>query len=148
MAEDRSPKGEKKEEAFDLEVFKKRLEDALWARRMRQIDLARKTEVNYKSINSYATGRMKPSLDVVIKIAKALEVSVDFLLGRAEEMNQIAPEPPEFVEEVKFIRRACAVASPKERKMLLELAKMIINEAEQEGKAKEGPADIEDKKGL
>lgn len=147
--ENRPPEKEERDrKAFNLEVFRKRLDDALWARRMKQIDLARKAGLNYKSVNSYYTGHTIPSLEAVAKIAAALDVSVDFLLGRVDEMNQIAPESPEFAEEVRFIRRACAVASPKEKKLLLELAKMIINEAEQEGKAKEDSADTEDKKGF
>jgi transcriptional regulator with XRE-family HTH domain len=122
-------------------VFRKRLDDALWARRMKQIDLARKAGINYKSVNSYYTGHTIPSLEAVVKLAKALDVSVDFLLGRADEMNQIAPESPEFAEEVRFIRRACAVASPKEKKLLLQVAKTIIEQAEQENK-REGGADV------
>jgi transcriptional regulator with XRE-family HTH domain len=140
--ENRPPEKEEKDrKAFDLEVFRKRLDDALWARRMKQIDLARKAGINYKSVNSYYTGHTIPSLEAVVKLAKALDVSVDFLLGRADEMNQIAPESPEFAEEVRFIRRACAVASPKEKKLLLQVAKTIIEQAEQENK-REGGADV------
>lgn len=149
MMENRPPEEEAKEKkVFDLEVFRKRLDDALWTRRMRQIDLAREAKINYKSLNSYVRGHMSPSLEVVIKIAKVLDVSVDFLLGRADEMNQIAPEPPEFAEEVKFIRRACAAASPKEREMLLRLAKIITEGPGEGAKERENAADTGDDKVL
>lgn len=148
MTENKPPEEEAKEKAFDLKVFRKRLDDALWARKMRQIDLARKAKLNYKSVNCYYTGHMSPSLEVVIKIAKALDVSVDFLLGRADEMNQITPEPEEMAGEIKFVRRAWMAASPKERNLLKHLAKMIINESEQEAegaKEKEHGTDMLEK---
>ncbi|RPF49452.1 helix-turn-helix protein [Thermodesulfitimonas autotrophica] len=118
-------------DVFDLETFRKRLEDALWARRMRQIDLAEKAGINYKSLNCYFRGYMRPSLDVVIKLAETLGVSVDFLLGRSDDMNQIAPEPPEFAEEVEIFRRACKAASPDEKNLLLRLCRSMIKEPEQ-----------------
>lgn len=121
-------------DVFDLETFRRRLEDALWARRMRQIDLAEKAGINYKSLNGYFRGYMRPSLDVVIKLAETLEVSVDFLLGRSDDMNQIAPEPPEFAKEVELFRRACKAASPDEKNLLLRLCRSMVKEAEQEQK--------------
>ncbi|RJX18222.1 MAG: XRE family transcriptional regulator [Ammonifex sp.] len=145
VTENRPPEEEAKEKAFDLEVFRKRLDDALWARKVRQIDLAREAKINYKSLNSYVRGHMSPSLEVVIKIAKVLDVSVDFLLGRADEMNQIAPEPPEFAEDVKLIRRAWTAASPREKKLLQHLAETIIKETEQEAKEKECGTDMSEK---
>lgn len=138
-----------KVKGYDPEVFRKRLDDALWARKMRQVDLARKAKMNYKSVNSYYRGEMNPSLDALVRLAEALDVSVDYLIGRADDMNQIAPEPEEVAEQVRIIRRAWTAASPKERNLLKHLAQMIINESEQEaGKAKEKErgADIPEKR--
>lgn len=145
--ENRPPEEEAKEKkVFDLEVFRKRLDDALWARKMRQIDLARKAGINYKSLNSYYTGHMSPSLEVVIKIAKALDVSVDFLLGRAEEMNQISPEPEEIAEEMKFIRRAYTELSPRERRVLTQLAQAMVEEANREAEERKADGDTKNNK--
>lgn len=132
--ENRPPEEDAEEGAkgFKPEVFRKRLDDALWARKMRQADLARKTGMRYKSINAYYKGDMNPSLDALVRLAEALEVSVDFLMGRVDDMNQIAPEPEEVAEEVRFIRRAYMEASTRERALLKKLAQMII-EGEREG---------------
>lgn len=52
-----------------------------------QADLAAKAGVTRKSVNAIETGRMVPSVLLALKLARALDVTVEtiFVLGNAEE---------------------------------------------------------------
>lgn len=47
--------------------------------------LGEMVSVKKQSINSLETGTSKPSFDVLLKLADALEVSLDYLVGRTDE---------------------------------------------------------------
>lgn len=53
-----------------------------------QVDLAKQVEVSQSAINQYEKGVKTPSVPVLRKIAIALDVSVDYLLGSSVE-NEI-----------------------------------------------------------
>lgn len=60
-----------------------RIQHAMKVRGMSQADLARATGIATSNIAYIVTGKTKdPRLDSVIKIAKALDVSLDYLAGR------------------------------------------------------------------
>ncbi len=48
-----------------------------------QGELARRTRLQASAISHFETGQRKPSIDNLVRIAKALDVSTDYLLGRA-----------------------------------------------------------------
>ena len=50
-----------------------------------QQQLAEKINVSRKAISHYETGRAKPSLDVAVKLAKALGVSVEKIYEALKE---------------------------------------------------------------
>ena len=71
---------------IDLTLFSQRLDDAIKASGMKQIELADKIGVSQQTISSYvraATTKKQPSLQNLVDIADALEVSLDWLLGRS-----------------------------------------------------------------
>jgi transcriptional regulator with XRE-family HTH domain len=51
---------------------------------MKQMDLARKTRLKQSAISQFETGRRTPSFHNLRRLADALEVSADYLLGRSE----------------------------------------------------------------
>lgn len=53
-------------------------------RGMSQNDLERVVGVSNVQISRYESGRTDPSLDIVIKFAKALDVTADYLLGMVD----------------------------------------------------------------
>ncbi|WP_423147907.1 helix-turn-helix domain-containing protein [Rubrolithibacter danxiaensis] len=55
------------------------------AKNWSQDDLAKEIEASRVMIGKYERGDNLPSIEVIVKLAKAFEVSVDFLLG--EGMN-------------------------------------------------------------
>lgn len=56
-------------------------------RKLSQSELAEKTGLQPSAVSHFETGRRSPSFDNLRLLADALEVSIDFLLGRAEEPN-------------------------------------------------------------
>lgn len=60
-----------------------RIQHAMEVRGMSQADLARATGIATSNIAYIVTGKTKdPRFDSVLKIAKALDVSLDYLAGR------------------------------------------------------------------
>ena len=67
------------------DVFHERLRVArLQLRGMSQIDLARATGLPPTSIAHFERGARKPSIDTLRKLADALNVTADYLLGRID----------------------------------------------------------------
>ena len=65
--------------------------------KLSQRQLAEKIGVPYQSYQTYEYGSATPSAKVIIKIAKAFDVSTDYLLGLSDE-----PRPAKFnAQEVK-----------------------------------------------
>ena len=65
-------------------VFPERLRQALTIKGMTQFDLAEKLKVKPAAVNHFTCGRRSPSLENLGRIADAVGVSADFLLGRTE----------------------------------------------------------------
>lgn len=67
-------------------VFGKRLKIVRRARGLTQEELEAKSGVSSAMISHFETGeRQKASADNLVKLAEALNVSIDYLLGRSEE---------------------------------------------------------------
>lgn len=64
------------------EIFSERLMLAMRRANMTQQDLAKKTGMTASAISHYAKGKQCPHSTALLKIANALHVSADFLLGR------------------------------------------------------------------
>jgi transcriptional regulator with XRE-family HTH domain len=69
------------------EIFPARLKAARGKRGMDQEGLAKKARLNATAISHFETGRRKPSFDNLKRLAEALSVTTDYLLGRAEMEN-------------------------------------------------------------
>lgn len=67
------------------EDFKARLRRARENRGMSQADLGLKTGLKAAAVSHFETGQRAPSFDNLRKLADALSVSVDYLLGRLDE---------------------------------------------------------------
>lgn len=67
-------------------MFGRRLRQARDMRRLSQTELADRSKVPVAMISHFETGvRASASADNLVKLSNALEVSVDFLLGRTED---------------------------------------------------------------
>jgi transcriptional regulator with XRE-family HTH domain len=65
--------------------FQHRLRLARESRGLSQADLAKKTGLQPAAISHFETGQRSPSFDNLRKLSDALNVSVDYLLGRIDE---------------------------------------------------------------
>ena len=61
-----------------------RIKDLREDRDMRQSDLAAATGIDQRTISNYETGKTSPDAYALIKLADFFDVSVDYLLGRAD----------------------------------------------------------------
>ncbi len=52
---------------------------------LRQIDVARATGIDQKTLSNYETGKTNPDSFAIIKLADFFNVSTDYLLGRSSE---------------------------------------------------------------
>jgi transcriptional regulator with XRE-family HTH domain len=62
-------------------------------RRLTQSELGKKAGMAAASISHFETGQRAPSLDSLVKLADALDVSVDALLGRTSVESTPAMDP-------------------------------------------------------
>lgn len=64
------------------EIFRNRLIEAREHKAITQVELAVKAGLRGSAISNFETGMRKPSIEQLVKLADALGVSVDHLLGR------------------------------------------------------------------
>jgi transcriptional regulator with XRE-family HTH domain len=86
--------GMRRDEMQDLrQILSQRLRDARRSRSYTRFDLARKAGIRENYIILYENGRRLPNLKNLQRIADALEVSADYLLGLegASEAHDSAP---------------------------------------------------------
>lgn len=62
--------------------FDKRLSELRKARKNSQGQLAEKAGIHANILGRYERGEAKPSIDIALKLAEALEVSLDYLVGK------------------------------------------------------------------
>lgn len=61
-----------------------RLRELREAKNMTQLNLGMKLEVAQETISGYEIGRAEPNMEMLAKLADALDTSVDYLLGRTD----------------------------------------------------------------
>lgn len=64
-----------------MDTFQRRLNIAMEIRNMRQVDLARKSGLPKAQISQYQSGKYEAMQDALYKLAKALSVNVEWLMG-------------------------------------------------------------------
>ena len=65
-----------------MNKFSERLRDVRKARSLTQEELAEKADISRVMVTRYETGQVIPTVEVLISLADALEISIDYLLGR------------------------------------------------------------------
>ena len=72
------------------EIFSFRLRAAREKRDLSQGDLAKRAGLQPSAVSHFETGSRKPSFDNLRRLADALKVSTDYLLGRVSEEEALA----------------------------------------------------------
>ncbi|MCF8010719.1 MAG: helix-turn-helix domain-containing protein [Clostridiales bacterium] len=108
-------------------IFSKRLKRMINSKGVKIVDLAEKLDVSTQAIYLFLSGERFPRKNILQKIARELNVSVDYLLGFIDEPKEIEIDQNEETtqEEIKFIRRAYKEMDENERQIILDLVKNI-----------------------
>src|SRR5271170_3750901 len=72
------------------DIFPLRLRQARELRDLNQGALAEKAGMQASAISHFETGTRKPSFDNLRRLADALDVTTDYLLGRAKDLDGLA----------------------------------------------------------
>jgi transcriptional regulator with XRE-family HTH domain len=103
----------------EYDVFSERLRNAREMRRLTQIELGTKANLPSTSIAHFEAGSRKPSFDNLRKLAEALEVTTDYLLGRVAE--------PSMAEAGDVLFRDIGKLSEYDRRIAENFLKMLTN---------------------
>ncbi|EKN87868.1 DNA-binding helix-turn-helix protein [Leptospira interrogans str. 2003000735] len=82
--------------AKNLKLFRKKKN---WS----QTELAKNAGTTLTHINRLETGKSNPSIEIVQKIALALEVSIDDLVSQNDNSKEIKFENQAFYEKIKLL---------------------------------------------
>lgn len=98
------------------EVFRRRLLEQRERLGLTQSQLADKAKLPTGSISHFETGERKPSFENLVKLAEALSVSTDFLLGRESDAKPAG-------EEVMALFRDVGNATEADREFIRDILK-------------------------
>jgi transcriptional regulator with XRE-family HTH domain len=110
----------------DVIEFKERLVSARSLRKLSQGDLAAKSGIPQSSISQFEAGLRKPSFDNLRRLAAALSVSTDYLLGRVDT--------PEQAAQADILFRDAQNLTDANRVLALDFIQMLAKREKNEGK--------------
>lgn len=90
------------EERTPSHLFQERLKAARELRKWNQAELAGKASMPPSSIAHFESGSRKPSFDTLRRLANALEVTTDYLLGRVDDPTLAQAADPLFRDVSKL----------------------------------------------
>ncbi|HRN88217.1 MAG TPA: helix-turn-helix transcriptional regulator [Hyphomicrobium sp.] len=105
------------EEKSPSDIFKVRLRAARELRELNQTELALKAKLPPSSIAHFESGSRKPSFDNLKRLAGALDVSSDYLLGRSDD--------PAVAQSADTLYRDVSRLSDEDRKMAEKFIRML-----------------------
>ena len=70
-----------------MSSFGKKLRECRNIKKLSQNEVAKLLSTNHSIIGKYERDEVKPTIDVVKKLAEILDTTVGFLLGETEELN-------------------------------------------------------------
>ena len=109
------------------EMFRRRLRNARTARNLSQSELARRAGLQASAVSHFETGTRKPSFDNLKRLADALRVTTDYLLGRTDLMDASAAT-------VDKLHRHYSGLSAEYQEMADEFIQMLAQKAKQKGR--------------
>jgi len=105
------------DEPSPSEIFQVRLKTAREMRQWSQSDLGAAAGLPPSSIAHFETGSRKPSFDTLRRLANALEVTTDYLLGRTNN--------PNLAEEGDPLYRDVGKLTARDRELAKDFLKML-----------------------
>ncbi|MBI4647117.1 MAG: helix-turn-helix transcriptional regulator [Bacteroidia bacterium] len=84
-----------------MDSFGKKLRECREAKEFSQAELARQLGVHHSIIGKYERDEVKPSIEVVKKIAQVLDTTVGYLLGETKQQNVL--KDPKMLKRIADI---------------------------------------------
>lgn len=101
-----------------MEILRNRLREVRETRKLSQAMLGRLAGCGQEKISFYETGKSKPQYQTLVRLADALQISTDYLLGRTEEMEQrITLEDVLKPDEIELILKYRSLSKEKKIKL-------------------------------
>jgi transcriptional regulator with XRE-family HTH domain len=107
------------------ESFAEQLKRIRASKKLSQSDLANKIGLKPAAVSHFETGQRKPPLDTLMKLADALSVSVDYLLGR--DMSRVTNASGRLLRDFERL-------SLKDQDVVQDIAKVLLNKSQQNDK--------------
>ena len=113
---------------MDFSQFAGTLREQLETHGFSQKQLARAAATTEATISRYVTGKNQPEISIVVRIAKALNVSVDYLCGLTD-----TPAPKESLgAEMILLMRCYGKADAQDKETLWSLLRRYMTQEENE----------------
>jgi transcriptional regulator with XRE-family HTH domain len=104
------------------EIFAERLKAAREFRKLKQTELAEQAKLPPSSVAHFEAGSRKPSFDTLRRLANALAVTTDYLLGRVDD--------PELAEAADPLFRDVGKLTGQDRELAKDFLKMLAERGE------------------
>ena len=106
------------------------------SRNLTQDQLAELSSLNRVTVAKYESGRVEPGAKALSRIADALEVSTDVLLGRSDEVQERAERP--YTPEARIVSGAMDMLPKENREQILNVVRAMLSNHPDIIKAMEG----------
>ena len=116
-------------ELLDKDLMRERLKELFEGKTTREI-AAEIGGVTQQSIAYYLNGSRSPKVEFLNRVAKYYNVNVEWLIGAPDAAKY--PDFPGEVdpdEDIVILSRAAKKMSPEDRRKLLEMARVMFNDA-------------------
>ena len=94
-------------------------------RNLNQEQLAELASLNRVTVAKYESGRVEPGAQALARIADALEVSVDVLLGRSDEIPEPSNNPK--TREAMLVSGAMDLLPKESREQILNVVRAMLS---------------------
>ena len=110
-----------------------RIKDRRIALDVTQTRLAKEAKLTPAAISQFESGARKPSFDALSRLAEALKVTTDYLLGKKElDYEDLLADP-----RVSVMFRGMMELSESDKEAMLEFYEFLKNRKEKQGKRRE-----------
>ena len=106
-----------------MSVFSERLTSLMKTKELSQKDFAKKANITESAMSYYAKGVRTPSGEVLVRIAKALDTTADYLLGNTDNTDI-----PEAQKELRYLQRNLGKLDEEQLKKAQGMLKLMFND--------------------
>ena len=113
-------------------------------RGLTQAQIAEELGVKRARYNAWEQAISQPDIEMILKIAKFYNVSVDYLIGNTNMKNAELDRKESMDPDIRVIQRAATEMSPEQRKEAIKMWDFLFKEVVSEAKKQEGVDDGEE----